>query len=81
MTRALIGKWGNAAAVRIPAPFCSQMGVSAGDAVELSMDGRRLVIERADDRHTLQARMRAWDGDRFDTHEYDWGGAEGEEVW
>lgn len=81
MTRALVGKWGNASAVRIPSAYCDQMGVVAGDPVELFMEGRRLIVERSDERHTLQGRMRAWDGERLDTHEYDWGESAGKEVW
>ena len=81
MAKASIGKWGNAAGVRIPAPFCEQMGVKPGDAVDLRMDGHKLVVERAANAHTLQARMQAWDGTRFETREYGWGEPMGKEVW
>lgn len=81
MTKITIGKWGNAAAIRIPAPFCAQMGVVTGDTVEISLEGKKLIVEAANDTYTLQARMQAWDGKRFDTHEYDWGNSVGKEVW
>ena len=81
MTTATIGKWGNAAAIRIPQPFCEQLGVGAGDAVQMFMDGRKLVIERTSEKYTLRARMLSWDGVRYETNEYDWGEPTGKEVW
>ena len=82
MPTATIGKWGNASAVRIPQPFCEQVGIGVGDAVSIFVDGRqRIIIEPERSKHTLQERMRAWDGVRYATHEYDWGEPRGEEVW
>ena len=82
MTTATIGKWGNASAIRLPQPFCEQIGIGVGDAVHLFVDGkRRIVIEVPDEQYTLQARMRDWDGERYQTKEYDWGDAVGEEIW
>ncbi len=81
MTLATVGKWGNAAAVRIPQPFCEQLGIGAGDAVQMVVIGRKLIIERPEEEYTLQARMRDWDGARFETHEYDWGEPQGKEAW
>jgi antitoxin MazE len=42
-------KWGNSLAFRIPSAIAKQMGIEEGAEVELHFDGRRLVIERADD--------------------------------
>jgi len=81
MTTATVGKWGNAAAIRIPQPFCEQLGIGAGDAVHMSVEGRKLIIERTGEEYTLQARMHGWDGVRYETGEYDWGAPAGKELW
>lgn len=82
MTTATIGKWGNAAAIRLPQPFCEQLGLGVGDAVHVFVDGRRrIVIEAPDDKNTLKARMAGWDGGRYITPECDWGSSVGKEMW
>ncbi len=40
-------KWGNSLAFRIPAAIAKQMRIEEGAEVELFIDGRRLVIEKA----------------------------------
>ena len=42
-------KWGNSLAFRIPSAIAKQMGIEEGAEVEFHIDGRRLVIEKADD--------------------------------
>lgn len=82
MTTATIGKWGNASAIRIPQPFCEQIGIEVGDPVRMFVDGRkRIIIEVPAEQNTLQARMANWDGTRYKTQEYDWGEPAGEEIW
>ncbi len=41
-------KWGNSVVLRIPAAIAKQMGIGVGEEVELHIDGRRLVIEKAE---------------------------------
>lgn len=38
-----IQKWGNSAAIRIPAAMLAQMGATIGDAVEVSPDAFRVA--------------------------------------
>jgi len=40
-------KWGNSLALRIPAAIAKQMRVSAGEKVEIRLEGSRLVIQAA----------------------------------
>jgi antitoxin MazE len=40
-------KWGNSLALRIPSAIAKQMRVSAGERVEIRLEGSRLVIEAA----------------------------------
>lgn len=81
MTTATLGRWGNATALRIPLPFCNQLGLEAGSTVNLFVEGSRIVIEPTDEEFTLKGRMAAWDGQRFKTSEYDWGEPQGRELW
>lgn len=37
-------KWGNSLALRIPAAIARQMKVSAGEKVEIRLEGTRLVV-------------------------------------
>jgi antitoxin MazE len=78
---ATISKWGNARGIRIPKAFCEQLDLHVGDKVEISVEEKRIVIINSDDRHTLTARMREWDGKRYETAEYDWGKPVGKELW
>jgi antitoxin MazE len=39
-------KWGNSIGVRIPAAFAGEIGITENSTAELSLEGRRLVIER-----------------------------------
>ena len=48
MSQAVL-KWGNSLAFRIPAAIAEQMGIEAGAKVELRIEGKRLVVERAVD--------------------------------
>jgi antitoxin MazE len=40
-------KWGNSLALRIPSAIAKQMRVSAGEKVEIRLEGSKLVIEPA----------------------------------
>lgn len=82
MTKATIGRWGNASALRIPKPFCDTLGIGVGDDVRISIEGdSRIVIEPAADEYTLKARMKHWSGERYKGEELDWGRSVGEEIW
>lgn len=45
--RVEVQKWGNSAAVRIPAPALKDAGMQVGQSLELHVEGGRLVIEPA----------------------------------
>ena len=81
MTTAVLSRWGNANALRIPLPFCKQLGLSAGSSVELTIEDDRLIVKASDDAYTLTGRMKDWDGKRFQSEELDWGEAVGDELW
>ena len=40
-------KWGNSLAIRIPSAIAKQMRVTAGEKVEIRLEGSKLVVEPA----------------------------------
>jgi antitoxin component of MazEF toxin-antitoxin module len=42
-------KWGNSLAFRIPSAIARQMNIVEGEEVEFRIDGKRLIIEKADE--------------------------------
>jgi antitoxin MazE len=45
--RVAVCKWGNSAAVRVPAPALRDAGLEVGQSLELRVEGGRLVLEPA----------------------------------
>ncbi|MBN9461576.1 MAG: AbrB/MazE/SpoVT family DNA-binding domain-containing protein [Burkholderiales bacterium] len=45
--RVEVQKWGNSAAVRVPAPALKDAGMQVGQSLELRVEGGRLVLEPA----------------------------------
>jgi antitoxin component of MazEF toxin-antitoxin module len=73
--------WGNTQAVRLPKAYCDQLGLRAGDVVELSLENTRLIIERPEERYTIQNLIKNWNGIRGGIPEIDWGEPIGSELW
>jgi antitoxin MazE len=44
---AVIKKWGNSAAVRVPTSAMSALGLSVDDPIDIRVEGGRIVIEPA----------------------------------
>lgn len=44
---AVIKKWGNSAAVRVPRSVLTEMGLGVDDPVDIRVEGGRIVIEHA----------------------------------
>jgi antitoxin MazE len=76
-----IRKWGNSAAVRIPASTLDAAGLKTDDPVEVREENGRIVIERA----KAQPVTLEWllDGITPDNlhGETDWGAPVGQEAW
>ena len=47
MSQAIL-KWGNSLAFRIPSAIAKQMDIEAGAEVEFRIEGKQLIVERAD---------------------------------
>ena len=50
-----VKKWGNSAAVRIPAAVMNAAGISLEQSVEVRADGRRIVIDPVDQEYDLNS--------------------------
>ncbi len=48
MSQAIL-KWGNSLAFRIPSAIAKQMEIEEGAEVELRIEGKQLIVERADE--------------------------------
>ena len=79
--KVIVSKWGNAQGIRLPEAFCRQLGIAVGDEVSLSITRDKLIVAKASDQYTLQARKKAWDGRGGAGGEYDWGPPAGKELW
>ena len=81
MTTVTLSKWGNGQGILIPKRFREQLGLEAGDQVAISVSDKRIIIERPEEEHTFEARMRNWDGKGEPARDFDWGSPVGKEVW
>lgn len=80
-TMVTISRWGNAHGVRLPKTFCDMLGIAVGDKVDISVESQRIIIEKPDERYTIQTRMADWNGKRHESPEIDWGAPVGKEIW
>jgi antitoxin MazE len=76
-----VRRWGNSAAVRIPASTLAAAGLKPDDPVDVREENGRIVIEKvAKGKPDIQALI---DGITDDNRheETDWGAPAGKEVW
>ena len=77
---AVVQKWGNSLAVRVPRPLAEQLGLHDGSEVNMAVEGTRLVIERPQ-RRRVTLRQLLKDADLSRQHSMvDWGPDLGGEV-
>ena len=87
---ATIQKWGNSQGLRIPKALLDALGIRENDRVELIplQDGLRIKKIAAPRHQTLEERLTAFYGERFEAllpdgaeAEIDWGKPAGDEIW
>jgi antitoxin MazE len=79
--KVLVKKWGNSAAVRIPASVLDEAGVRLDDAVDVREEDGRIVIEPAR-RNSFDIKQLVKDIRSDNLHEFVQSGAPaGREVW
>jgi len=79
-----IQKWGNSAAVRLPAALLSQLGVALGDKLSADMGAEGLVLRPARRSYSLAELMAQCDlkaAPPADTADWEGTAAVGHEVW
>jgi antitoxin MazE len=77
--KAVVARWGNSLAVRIPAGIARELGLEEGVAVDVTNDNGRVVVE-AKRRYALKDLLKGINSSNL--HEQvDFGGAKGREVW
>ena len=75
-----VRRWGNSAAVRIPAATLAAAGLKTDDPVEVREENGRIVIERKRSSTDVQALIdRITPENRHE--ETDWGAPVGKEFW
>ena len=75
-----IKKWGNSAAVRIPAHVLDKAHLAVEQEVSLRVENHRIIIEPTTPTFTLEDLVAGiTDENRHD--EFDWGQAVGKEIW
>jgi antitoxin component of MazEF toxin-antitoxin module len=83
MSRAIIGRWGRALAVRLPASVARQLSLGEGGRVDVDVEGETIAIRKAPPERTLEDMFagksaREWRALYHDA--YDWGPDLGREA-
>lgn len=78
---AQIVKWGNGQGVRIPKSFMKELGLAVGDLLELKIENNSIVLKKSFQHRTLEERAQKYGGELGPYDEFDWGNAEGREIW
>jgi len=79
--RSVVKKWGNSAAVRIPASIMAEMSLELDQAVEVREEGGRIVIEPVrTPGYDLDALLDAMRPETF-PEDLDFGAPRGRETW
>lgn len=76
-----VRRWGNSAAVRIPAATLDAAGLKPDDAVEVREENGRIVIEPVRAEHISLDELLAAITPENRHEETDWGPALGKEAW
>jgi antitoxin MazE len=79
--RTLVKKWGNSAAVRIPASVMAAAALGVDQAVDVREEGGRIVIEPiASEAYDLNALLDQMRPETF-PEDMDFGPPQGREIW
>jgi len=76
-----VGRWGNAAAIRIPKAIMEKANLHEGDAVEFDVQAPGVIVVRAARPQPTLEDLVAGITSKNQHSEIDWGKPEGREVW
>jgi len=78
---AIIQKWGNSQAIRLPKGILEVADLHENDRVEINADSDSIVIKRINKKHkTLEERLAGYTGD-YQCSEWDTEEIKGKEAW
>ncbi|MBX9256806.1 AbrB/MazE/SpoVT family DNA-binding domain-containing protein [Desmonostoc muscorum CCALA 125] len=78
---AVIAKWGNSLAIRIPRSVAEQLHITEGTAINFSVEGNSIVITpQKRKKYTLDELLEGMTPDKFHP-EFDTGNTVGNEDW
>lgn len=78
--RAVVRKWGNSLALRLPQTIASDLRMEDGTTVSLEIKDETLVVKPSRKRYSLVDLLKQMSDDKKH-RETDWGKPEGKEVW
>lgn len=76
-----LGQWGNSLAVRIPKYMVEALNLRANDALEVSVENGKLVMERVQALPELSLSQLLEEVTELPEPEVDWGRPVGDEAW
>ncbi len=80
MEQVYIKSWGNSSAIRLPKSVLNELGLTNSDALDLEIDGDKIILKKAFKHKSLKERMEEYDG-QITVYNFDWGGPTGREMF
>jgi antitoxin MazE len=77
----MLHRWGNSVGLRVPKPMLTQLGLSEGSRVDVTIEAGRLVIEPVRQRRMTMAELLEGFTPEDRPGELDWGLPAGREAW
>ena len=68
MAEAVVSKWGNSSAVRIPKQYLTELGIADNDKVKISKKGSSIIIEKPHQSKSLRQLVEERTGMDFETY-------------
>ena len=75
-----VQRWGNSKGIRITKIILDSVCWSENEELELSLEGEKLIVQKAQKRKTIEELFKGFDGE-YKPSEVDWGEPVGKEVW
>lgn len=78
-----VQKWGNSQGIRIPKAVLNETNIMVGDEVDVSAEADKIVIQiknRIRGKYLIQDIVAEMPPD-YESQEFEWGDAEGQEQW
>lgn len=79
MEQVFIKSWRNSSAIRLPKNVLNELGLSNSDALDLEIDGDRIILKKAFQHKTFKERMNEYNGE-ISVYNFDWGEPKGREM-